>query len=582
MTTITLNCRGAVARARADGVITHGMVGIPVNLECDEAWLGLTRTLKARCGDVVRTVVAAEDRVILPYECLIAGQRLYIGLDGWDDAGALRLPSGWACCGMVQPSVADCDGEPGSMAIPPEDKVSAIYQRLDEMGQAVEALSQLEENAAEAMNTAVAAAERAEEVMASIPEDYSNLSSCVEQVKEEIAQVIVPEKSYQIIQGKAFNGFGKINDFEDAFLVLVEVPTDCAFLIVTKFNYQVAYGSGFRYSAPQYLDAENNRISACKVNAYSSTVDNTNEFGMITLCDVPEDAMYIAIPYANGTEFNIEYGYLDYAEKLSGCLIDGQLPYGIQLFEDGRNLVQNIFQNTIYSNATKSFNYISGSRCTAPILCSGGSRIYHDGVANTMYYFAFDSANGYISSGMINSGSTLPEIENVAYWIFQSVNDFSWISYSDLSLDGYKHPKKIRDDLLDLHITQKKLEYPYNGMVASFLGDSLTANGSGGDYITCLNDFFGFSSITNCGLGGTRMSGELSSFGDPMWMDSRINALDIDSDIIFVMGGTNDAPSGAPYLGDITPDNHDTSTFVGAYNVLLSKIYYRYCLVDGL
>ena len=401
-------------------------------------------------------------------------------------------------------------------------------------------------------------------------------------MKGDLSQAIVPSKSYPIIQGKAFDGFGGLKDFEDAFLVLVEVPTDCAFFIVTRFNYQVAYGSGFRYSVPQYLDADCNRISACKVNNNANVVDNSNDFGIITLANVPENAAYIAIPYKNGTQYSAEYVYVHYADKIGGNLIDGHLPYGVQLFEDGRNLVQKLFMDIEYHAGNKVFNFYKGTKCTQPVLYKGGSRIYHDGTANTMSYYAFDNGNNYISTGSVNSGGELPEIENAAYLIFKSVNDFTWISYSDLNWYGYKKHKKIREDLLDLQLTQKKLVYPYHGMAASFLGDSLTAAGSGGDYIKYLDDFFGFSNITNCGKGGTRISGESSEFGDPMWMDSRINALDIDSDIVFIMGGTNDAPSGAPYLGEITPENHDTSTFIGAYNVLLSKIFYRYGLADGL
>lgn len=419
-------------------------------------------------------------------------------------------------------------------------------------------------------------------VLNSIPDDYTQINNKVSELKGDLDKLIVRGKTYQTIPGKAFNGFGGLADYDDAFLVLVKVPTDCTFLIVTKFNYQVAYGSGFRYSTPQYLDSDRHRISECKYNNGAYNVDKTNEFDIITLVNVPANATYIAIPYKNGTEYNAEYVCVNYADNIERCLIDGHLPYGIQLFEDGRNLVHKIFHNVIYSDATKCFNFKNLSRCTNPVLCNGGARIYHDGVKNTMYYYAFDNENNCISNGIINSGDDIQEIENAKYLIFESEKDFTWISYSDLSFYGYKQSKKIKDDFIDLHLKQKNLEYPYHDMVVSFLGDSLTANGSGGDYIRFINNFFGFSKITNCGIGGTRISGVSSLMGDPMWMDSRINALDINSDIIFIMGGTNDAPSGAPYLGEITPENHETSTFVGAYNVLLSKIFYRYGIFDGL
>lgn len=140
MTSITLICQGAMVKARVEGILTQGMVGIPVKLERDEAWAGLSGQLKARCGDVVRTVEAEGDTVVLPYECLLAGQRLDIGLDGRDETGALRLPTGWACCGLVQPSVADCDGEPGALPAPPEDTVSAIYHRIEALSKQIEDL----------------------------------------------------------------------------------------------------------------------------------------------------------------------------------------------------------------------------------------------------------------------------------------------------------------------------------------------------------------------------------------------------------------------------------------------------------
>ena len=38
MTAITLYCRGGMARARVEGPVTAGMVGIPVSVECDEVW----------------------------------------------------------------------------------------------------------------------------------------------------------------------------------------------------------------------------------------------------------------------------------------------------------------------------------------------------------------------------------------------------------------------------------------------------------------------------------------------------------------------------------------------------------------
>lgn len=119
MTTIKLFCQGGLARVKVDGPITQGMVGIPVTVEWDEAWEELHKTLKVRCAEVIRTVVVwGEEPVSLPFECLIAGQRLECGLDGWDNDGNLRIPTNWASCGVVKPSVAEHDGSEGMQPTP--------------------------------------------------------------------------------------------------------------------------------------------------------------------------------------------------------------------------------------------------------------------------------------------------------------------------------------------------------------------------------------------------------------------------------------------------------------------------------
>lgn len=142
MTKITLSCKGAVARARVEGSINQGMMGIPVQVQWDEAWQGLRKILKLRCGDAERAVELDEDgAALLPWDCLLPGYRLDCGLDGWDEEGQLRIPSNWACCALVQPSVADCDGNPGALLPPSPEALTAVYQRIEETEAAMEALA---------------------------------------------------------------------------------------------------------------------------------------------------------------------------------------------------------------------------------------------------------------------------------------------------------------------------------------------------------------------------------------------------------------------------------------------------------
>ena len=114
-----------------------------------------------------------------------------------------------------------------------------------------------------------------------------------------------------------------------------------------------------------------------------------------------------------------------------------------------------------------------------------------------------------------------------------------------------------------------------SGKKMSALGDSLTAAGY---FLTYIKNQLGLAEIKNCGIGGTRVSG---TGAECFWQDVRINSLNIDSDYILIMGGTNDAPYTTVVDADFSRFNFNTDNFVGAYNVLLSKIYYRYMNLDA-
>lgn len=160
MTRIKLYCRGAMARAQVEGPLTHAMTGIPVEIQWDEAWNGLAKTMKIRCAEVCRTAIVAEDgTAAIPYECMIAGQRLEIGMDGWSQDGTLRIPSSWASCGMVKPSVAQCDGPEGA---PPTVDTVAQFQIL---------FSKLES------------------LMGSVPSDFSQLLEEIGALRKEVEEL---------------------------------------------------------------------------------------------------------------------------------------------------------------------------------------------------------------------------------------------------------------------------------------------------------------------------------------------------------------------------------------------------------
>ena len=140
------------------------------------------------------------------------------------------------------------------------------------------------------------------------------------------------------------------------------------------------------------------------------------------------------------------------------------------------------------------------------------------------------------------------------------------------------------NDYLLAFVSAHKLNSPnvlYDGSVADAFGtwykmkafapfgDSVTYLG---EWIPFVNEKFVFGKITNCGVGGTRVSG---SDANAFWQDARVETIPTDTDFMTIMGGTNDGQAQAS-IGTVSRDNYDTDTFVGAYNVLISKILYKF------
>ena len=183
----------------------------------------------------------------------------------------------------------------------------------------------------------------------------------------------------------------------------------------------------------------------------------------------------------------------------------------------------------------------------------------------------FSDINKYL---VFQQGSSYVEQANIYIY---NVTSISEDVLSNIDFSSHENPIQYKS----VEIPQKAFKNGIikgnilNGMKVSFLGDSLTAKGSGSQYIDFVTDGLGLSKVYNCGIYGTRVSsGESTS--QSFWTDTRVNALGIDSDAVFIMGGTNDAPYTTVQESDFTIENHDTNNFVGAYNVLISKILYKY------
>ena len=107
LTSITLRVTGANAQASVAGPLTSGMVGIPVTIQYDDSWEGLTKNLVCRCSRGAdsaehRTILNVGSTAVVAHEVMKAGMLLYLGVEGHNADGTLVIPTIWAMCGVIQ------------------------------------------------------------------------------------------------------------------------------------------------------------------------------------------------------------------------------------------------------------------------------------------------------------------------------------------------------------------------------------------------------------------------------------------------------------------------------------------------
>lgn len=106
----------------------------------------------------------------------------------------------------------------------------------------------------------------------------------------------------------------------------------------------------------------------------------------------------------------------------------------------------------------------------------------------------------------------------------------------------------------------------YVGKKLTSYGDSITDFGGWQDIIV---NTLGFSSHINCGKAGSTvcLNGVTNM---SLCDDARIAELPADTDVLLIMGGTNDFSDGKE-IGEQTYDNEDGNTFFGALNIIAKK-----------
>lgn len=132
MTEIKICCTGAAAWAAVTGTLAAGLRGVPVTVEFDLEWAGLTPMLVAECGSVCREmVIDSRGKSVLPWECTVAGERLRLGIKGLNGDGSIKIPTTWAACGIVRESVDGAEPEESRPAPSPTivEQINALAHK---------------------------------------------------------------------------------------------------------------------------------------------------------------------------------------------------------------------------------------------------------------------------------------------------------------------------------------------------------------------------------------------------------------------------------------------------------------------
>lgn len=114
MTSIKIIVSDAHAVSQVCGELTEGAVGIPVSFVFSPAWESLTKVVHF-VGGAVEVIAPVTSDLVVPWECLQAGQMLLIGVEGWGAGGSVMIPTCWAEVSRVSASTA---GEPAPAPTP--------------------------------------------------------------------------------------------------------------------------------------------------------------------------------------------------------------------------------------------------------------------------------------------------------------------------------------------------------------------------------------------------------------------------------------------------------------------------------
>lgn len=199
MTHINIKISKAVAIAEKDGILTSGMVGVPVSFTFDSGWDGLAVTAVFSGSGVVKSVpLLGATETVVPWEVMVQpNTRLRIGVEGRLTDGTLVIPTTWANVGTLIPGANATD----DLAKPPTptafDRIMSLIGNMDDL------TTEAKDSLVAAINEAMTKGGVQPDYEQNDPEkaDYIKNRPFYESVNENV--LLLHETEFTIEQGRA-------------------------------------------------------------------------------------------------------------------------------------------------------------------------------------------------------------------------------------------------------------------------------------------------------------------------------------------------------------------------------------------
>lgn len=421
--------------------------------------------------------------------------------------------------------------------------------------------------------------EKGKKTLESIPEDYTVLEENVDELKEDIGEILI--KSYDNLFDISNNSNKLKTDFNatggTAYSDTNPIPMITHKIKVTKgIKYGVILplqpsGIGldkiFLYDDESELNASSNGILQELISElYGYSFIATND-GYISANLYKADATKI-------NDYNVYIGYV----------LDGNFhEYGsIGYTYKNKSVLKVNLINPKFIQQNKALNKTDGSTTDAAGWSTSGfikvkkGKTYGIKKYNYDAFYTYDYCLYDNNIKFVESGGSIGEEALKITCNYDGYVRISIVGDGNLSNCMFRCLDIAQNSNIytyDTELLKDKYQHNdmcnYNNKVMVSYGDSLVGNNNWQDYVA---SYFGMYH-KNCGVGGSKVHG---NYENSMWQDSRINEIPINTTLLLIHAGTND-DNAEMEMGEISEigSEHDTNTFIGAYQTMLEKMYNR-------